>query len=45
MSEGAEGVGRVDAVAETDHVKTVVEVDGVKEDEDCQSDLEHDCVV
>lgn len=45
MAEGAETVGRVDAVDEADHVKTVLEVDSVEEDKEAQSDVEHCCVV
>ena len=45
MAEGAETVGRVDAVAEADHVETVLEVDYVKEHQEAQSDVEHCCAV
>ena len=41
MSEGAEGVGRVDAVAEADHVQTLLEVDSVEQHQQTQSDVEH----
>ena len=41
MPEGAESVGRVDAVAEADHVEPVLEVDSVEEDQQTQSDVEH----
>ena len=45
MSEGAEGVGRVDAVAEADHVQTLLEVDSVEQHEEAESDVEHFTVV
>ena len=45
MAEGAETVGRVDAVAEADHVEPVLEVDSVEQHQEDQSDVEHCCVV
>ena len=44
LAEGAETVGRVDPVAEADHVETVLEVDSVEQHQEDQSDVEHRAV-